>query len=83
MRTPIISPEDGASHSGSAQSMEFNMMDLTATSFLTLQEAADYLRHRKHTLDNMRWMRIGPAIRKHSGRIFYHAEELRRLPRSE
>jgi hypothetical protein len=60
--------------------MEIKTMDLTATSFLTLQEAADYLRHRKHALDNMRWMGTGPAFQKHSGRIIYHVEELQRWP---
>ncbi len=54
------------------------MMDLTATPFLSAQEAADYLRLRKRTLDNMRWKGTGSASRKHGFRIFYHAEELQR-----
>jgi Helix-turn-helix domain len=45
--------------------------------FLTVKEAADYLRLRKHTLDNMRWMGNGPNFRKHGGRIYYHVDELK------
>jgi len=56
--------------------MEIKIMDLTSTPFHTVQEAADYMRLRKRTLDNMRWMGTGPAVRKHGGRIFYHAAEL-------
>jgi Helix-turn-helix domain len=77
---PNISLEGDAGFAGFAHSMEIKTMDLTATSFLTLQEAADYLRHRKHTLDNMRRMGTGPAFQKNSGRIIYHAEELQRWP---
>ena len=54
------------------------MNDRISTPFLNVQEAADYLRLGKRTLDNMRWMGTGPAFRKHGGRIFYHADELQR-----
>lgn len=48
----------------------------TETPFLTVAEAAEYLRLKKRTLDNMRWMGTGPKFRKHGGRIFYHKDEL-------
>jgi hypothetical protein len=49
----------------------------TATPFLSVEEAAAYLRLKKRTLDNMRWMGTGPKFRKHGGRIFYHLDDLR------
>ncbi|MBS0251281.1 MAG: helix-turn-helix domain-containing protein [Proteobacteria bacterium] len=45
--------------------------------FLTVDEAAAYLRLKKHTLDNMRWQGTGPRFRKHGGRILYHRDELK------
>ena len=45
--------------------------------FLTVAEAASYLRLKKRTLDNMRWMGTGPKFRKHGGRIYYHVDELK------
>ena len=45
--------------------------------FLTTIEAAEYLRLVPHTLENMRWMRIGPNFRKHGGRVFYDRDELK------
>ena len=45
--------------------------------FLTTIEAAEYLRLVPHTLENMRWMRIGPDYRKHGGRVFYDLDELK------
>ncbi|MFN0190976.1 MAG: helix-turn-helix domain-containing protein [Aestuariivirga sp.] len=53
------------------------MADETETPFLTVDEAAKYLRLRKRTLDNMRWMGTGPKFRKHGGRIFYDIGELK------
>lgn len=44
---------------------------------LTTSEAADYLRLKKHTLENMRWQGTGPPFRKHGGRVFYHRAELK------
>jgi hypothetical protein len=52
------------------------MNDEPETPFLTVAEAAQYLRLKKRTLDNMRWMGTGPKFRKHGGRIFYHKEDL-------
>ena len=45
--------------------------------FLTADEAAEYLRLKRHTLENMRWQGTGPKFRKHGGRIFYHRTELK------
>jgi hypothetical protein len=53
------------------------MTDETQTPFLSVGEAATYLRLKKRTLDNMRWMGTGPKFRKHGGRIYYHLEELK------
>jgi Helix-turn-helix domain len=46
--------------------------------YLTTAEAAQVLRLKQHTLDNMRWQGTGPKFRKHGGRIFYHRDELKR-----
>jgi hypothetical protein len=45
--------------------------------FLSVEEAAQWLRLRKRTLDNMRWMGTGPKFRKHGGRIYYHVDDLK------
>ncbi len=45
--------------------------------FLTVAEAAAYLRLKKRTLDNMRWMGTGPKFRKHGGRIYYQVDKLK------
>lgn len=45
--------------------------------FLTVSEAAEYLRLKKRTLDNMRNIGTGPKFRKHGGRIYYHIDELK------
>lgn len=44
---------------------------------LTTKEAAEWLRLRPHTLENMRWMLTGPRAVKHGGRVFYKREDLR------
>jgi Helix-turn-helix domain len=53
------------------------MTEETVSPFLTVEEAATYLRLKKRTLDNMRWMGTGPRFRKHGGRIFYELGELK------
>jgi hypothetical protein len=53
------------------------MDDLNQNPFLNVREAGDFLRLKKRTLDNMRWMGTGPTFRKHGGRIFYHIDELK------
>ena len=39
--------------------------------FLTIDEAAEFLRVNRRTLDNMRWNETGPEFRRHGGRIVY------------
>jgi Helix-turn-helix domain len=53
------------------------MEDANQNPFLTVSEAGDFLRLKKRTMDNMRWMGTGPSFRKHGGRIFYHIDELK------
>jgi len=53
------------------------MANETETNFLTVEETANYLRLKKRTLDNMRWMGTGPKFRKHGGRIFYDKDDLK------
>lgn len=45
--------------------------------FLNAKEAAEYLRLKKRTLDNMRWQGVGPRFRKHGGRVVYHRDDLK------
>lgn len=52
------------------------MNNATTSPFLTVEEAAHYLRLKKRTLDNMRWMGTGPKLRKHGGRIYYRLDEI-------
>jgi len=52
------------------------MTEKSDNPFLTVEEAATWLRLKKRTLDNMRWMGTGPKFRKHGGRIFYHVDDL-------
>jgi hypothetical protein len=52
------------------------MSEQTNSNFLTVPEAAAYLRLKKRTLDNMRWMGNGPMFRKHGGRVYYLVKEL-------
>lgn len=44
--------------------------------YVSVAEAAAYLRLKRRTLDNMRWAGGGPKYRKHGGRVFYHRDEL-------
>ena len=39
--------------------------------FLTVDEAAELLRVKRRTLDNLRWKKTGPPCRRHGGRIVY------------
>ena len=61
---------------------ELPMTKQRKSPFLTIAEAADLLRLKKHTLDNMRWQGTGPPFRKHGGRIFYHRDELNEWSKS-
>jgi hypothetical protein len=53
------------------------MDETTQNPFLTVAEAGAFLRLKKRTLDNMRWVGNGPNFRKHGGRVFYHIDELK------
>ena len=44
--------------------------------YLTLAEAAAYLRLNPRTLDNMRGRGVGPIYCKHGGRVVYHRDDL-------
>jgi hypothetical protein len=44
--------------------------------FLTIDEAAELLRVKRRTLDNLRWSGDGPPARRHGGRIVYHRREV-------
>lgn len=52
------------------------MATLRRLPLLTTKEAAELLRLKAHTLENMRWQGSGPPFRKHGGRVFYHRKEL-------
>jgi len=39
--------------------------------FLTTREAAAFLRVKRRTLDNWRWVGKGPAFHKHGQRVVY------------
>lgn len=45
--------------------------------YVSVEEAAAYLRLKRRTLDNMRWIGGGPKYRKHGGRVFYHRDDLK------
>lgn len=40
--------------------------------FLTVNGAGVFLRLKKRTLDNTRWMGTGPNFRKHGGCVYYN-----------
>lgn len=44
---------------------------------LNTGEAAELLRLKPHTLENMRWQGTGPKFRKHGGRVYYHRRDLK------
>lgn len=44
--------------------------------YLTLVEAAAFLRLAPRTLDNMRQRGTGPLYNKHGGRVRYHRDDL-------
>jgi hypothetical protein len=52
------------------------MSERKSSPYLTVREAAEFLRLRPRTLDNMRWRGIGPKHRKHGGRIVYDINDL-------
>ena len=48
----------------------------TFPAFLNVEEAAEYLRLKRHTLDNLRSTGGGPVYRKHAGKVVYPLESL-------
>ena len=44
---------------------------------LTTKEAAEFLRLKPHTLENMRSRSEGPIFMKLGGRVFYHRTDLK------
>lgn len=44
--------------------------------FLTIKEAAQFLRVHHRTLDNWRWAGKGPRYRKHGKRVVYLKDDL-------
>jgi len=44
--------------------------------YLSVTEAAQYLRLKRRTLDNLRWSGGGPKYRKHGGRVLYRRDDL-------
>ena len=44
--------------------------------FLNTEEAAQFVRLNKRTLENMRLYGNGPAFRKHGNRVYYHIDDL-------
>jgi len=47
-------------------------------SYLSVDEAADFLGLASQTLNNMRWKGTGPKYHKHGRKVFYHIDELKR-----
>lgn len=50
--------------------------DRNPSPFMTVDEAAHFLKLTRKTLDNFRWAGGGPKYRKHGGRVLYHRDEL-------
>lgn len=50
--------------------------DTDSSPYLTVAEAAAYLRLNTRTLDNMRGRGVGPIYCKHGGRVVYHRDDL-------
>lgn len=53
-----------------------------ASPFLSVTEAARYLKLSRSTLDNFRSAGGGPKYRKHGGRVLYHRDEIERWSRA-
>ena len=53
------------------------MTSLRRSDLLTTPEAAQLLRLKRHTLENMRWQGTGPFFLKLGGRVFYRRTDLK------
>jgi len=58
-------------------SEEIQMANQRKSQLLTTAEAAEYLRLKPHTLENMRWQGTGPFFLKLGGRVFYRRSDLK------
>jgi len=58
-------------------SEEVQMANQRKSQLLTTAEAAEYLRLKPHTLENMRWQGTGPFFLKLGGRVFYRRSDLK------
>lgn len=52
------------------------ILNETPSPFYLVQEAAEYLRLERSTLDNFRRSLTGPRYRKHGGKVCYHERDL-------
>jgi hypothetical protein len=53
------------------------MEEANRNPLLTVAQAGAFLRLKKRTLDNVRWVGNSPNFRQHGGRVYYHIDELR------
>jgi len=56
---------------------EDHMANRRKSQLLTTKEAAEFLRLKPHTLENMRSQGKGPIFMKLGGRVFYHRTDLK------
>jgi excisionase family DNA binding protein len=56
---------------------EDHMANRRKSQLLTTKEAAEFLRLKPHTLENMRSEGKGPIFMKLGGRVFYHRADLK------
>jgi excisionase family DNA binding protein len=56
---------------------EDHMANRRKSQLLTTKEAAEFLRLKPHTLENMRSDGKGPIFMKLGGRVFYHRADLK------
>jgi len=56
---------------------EDHMSNRRKSQLLTTKEAAEFLRLKPHTLENMRSEGKGPIFMKLGGRVFYHRADLK------
>lgn len=61
---------------GRNQDMTDDVSQSPPRRYLTTQEAADYLRLKKNSLEKMRWLRRGPMFRHHGRNVVYAIEDL-------
>jgi hypothetical protein len=62
---------------GNAINRRIEMAKRRRSELLTTEEAAEFLRLKPHTLENMRWQETGPYFLKLGGRVFYRRADLK------